>query len=148
MYKKNASMAAKLPSAPLAYTYYVNQNLQAVIAVSHENIASNLKLLDLNPSQYIAQIRNGSGSYFNALNYMQNIKDSAKVDFPGCTKSVITKSGKETVLCVNNPSDYINARLIGATNTTQYTLELIMKPSVWNAHQSVWKKVETSFSFQ
>jgi hypothetical protein len=145
--QKNATIAAKLPDAPIAYTYYVNQTLQAVIAVSHENISSDLKILNLKPSQYITQIRNGSGSYINALNAMQGIKDSAQLDFPGCKQTITTNSGKVTVLCVNKPPGYLNARLIGATDTTQYTLELIMNTSVWSAHQKAWQKIEKSFSF-
>jgi len=145
--QKNAVIASKLPDAPVAYTYYSSQGLQAVVAVSHENIGSTLQVLRLKPAQFIAQLRSGSGSYISALKEMQGNANSYKMDFPGCTQTVITNGGQTTVLCVYNSYGHTYIRVIGATQTTQYTLESIMTPAVWAAHQKVWQKVEKSFSF-
>lgn len=145
---ENASIAKKLPSTPVAYSYYQNGTLQAVIGVSYENISNPLHFFNLTPAQYLHQLTVGKGSYIDSLNIEQRTNDSYEKDFPGCTKSVITNSHQTTLLCVNRPTGYLNARLIGVTKKYQYTLEMEMQPSLWAAHQKVWQEIEKSFSFQ
>jgi hypothetical protein len=145
----NPTIASKLEGVPAAYTYSDKQGLQAVVAVSHENIVNVLKVLNLTPAQYMTELLTGKGTYITALDSEQGSPNSYAKDFPGCSKQFMTtNSGQKVLLCVNHPPRYINARVIGATKTNQYILELIMLPSVWQAHQKVWQSIEKSFEFK
>jgi hypothetical protein len=147
--RNSPSFAKKLQGAPVAYSYSLNNNLQVVEAVSHENISNVLKVLNLTPAQYMLQLLSGKGDYIKAIDSEQGNINAYAQDFPGCAKQFMTtNSGQKVLVCVNSPPHYINARVIGATKTNEYTLELIMLPSVWKDHQKIWQEIEKNFSFK
>jgi hypothetical protein len=143
------SFTKKLQGVPVAYSYSSKGSLQVVEAVSHENIANVLQVLKLTPVQYMSELLTGKGDYITAIDSEQDSANAYKKDFPGCSKQFLTtNSGQKVLVCVNNPPHYTNVRIIGATKTYEYTLELIMQPSVWKDHQQVWREIEKNFSFK
>jgi hypothetical protein len=146
--KSNPTIASKLEDSPVAYSYYVGKNFQSLVSTSVYPVGTLLQSLDLTPAKFISQIRTGSGSYINALNDSKGGPKTFATIFQGCNHTVVTNSGQTAVLCVSNQSDYVTARVIGATASYQYTLTLAMRPALWTAHQKVWQKIENSFSFQ
>jgi hypothetical protein len=143
--QSNPSIAAQEKNAPFAYSYYIGNNAQAIVFASYVPLSSILEQLDLTPAQFISQVRADSGSFITATN--------SAADFVGCNNTILTSSGQTDAVCINHPvaknnSTYTNVRVVGATTSYQYTLNIDTLPLVWTSHQKVWQKVEKSFSYQ
>jgi hypothetical protein len=143
--QSNPSFAAQEKNVPFAYSYYIGNNAQAIVYASYYPIGAILQHFNLTPAQFVSQIKEDSGSFIAATN--------TKSDYAGCNNTILTNSGQTDAVCMNNAVSednitFANVRIAGATSKYQYTLSLVMLPSVLTNHQKVWQKVEKSFHFQ
>lgn len=143
--RSNPWFAAQEKNVPFAYTYYIGNKAQVIVFASYYPIDATLQLFNLTPAQFVSQIKEDSGSFITATH--------TKSDYAGCNKTILTNSGQTDAVCKNNAVSknkvtFANVRITGATSRYQYTLSLVMLPSVLTNHQKVWQKVEKSFHFQ
>lgn len=141
----NSAITGELKSTPVAYSYNMTSQREALIDVNYSSIKPTLHSLRLTPAELLSQIKAGSGSY---IDYLNKTSPGFYIDtYKNCNSSITTPSGSDLV-CRVNGTNGTTTNVIGTNSAYLYSLNLYIPTSIWSVHQNIWQKVEKSFSIQ
>jgi hypothetical protein len=140
----NGTVAGQLKLTPVAYSYSLSSQREALIDVNYSPIGKALQTLKLTPAELLAQVKAGSGTY---INYLNKTSPGSTDAYKNCNSTVATTNGSDLMCTVNGTNGTIT-HVIDANSSYLYSLNLYIPKSIWGAHQNIWQKVEKSFSIQ
>jgi len=140
----NSNIAGQLKFTPVAYSYNLTSQKEALIDVSYTPIEQPLKALKLTPTELVAQVKVNSGTY---INYLNKTSPGATDAYKNCNNVITTANGSDLMCTINGTNGTIT-HVINASSNYLYSLNLYIPKSIWGVHQNIWQKVEKSFSVQ